>query len=99
VDLLKGCFELLTPPRTKSRTKTRTRPFDTAGSVDVPGPTQSTLLYGKKKIQFADDLAKIINNAGVRVKRDKAKVKDKIEHIENSSSPLAIFLKPRLEQD
>jgi hypothetical protein len=40
--------------------------------------------YGKKKIQFADDIAKRINDAGVRVKRDKERVKAKIEHIESS---------------
>jgi hypothetical protein len=38
---------------------------------------------GKTKIQYADEIAKKITDAGVRVKRDKEKVKAKISHIEN----------------
>ena len=37
---------------------------------------------GKRKIQFAEEISKKINDAGVRVKRDKDKVKAKITHIE-----------------
>jgi hypothetical protein len=38
---------------------------------------------GKGKIQYAEEIARKINAAGVRVKRDAVKVKSKIEHIES----------------
>jgi ribosomal protein L2 len=38
---------------------------------------------GKRKIQYAEEIAKKINDASVRVKQDKDKVKAKISHIED----------------
>jgi hypothetical protein len=38
---------------------------------------------GKGKIEYAEEIARKINAAGVRVKRDAVKVKSKIEHIES----------------